>query len=99
MSDEKGKNTGRGVMAGTTGRNAADDQTGDLTPEVRRYADIIGLSHPVSVKHRQMSMSDRAAQFSPFAALTGYGDMIDNTADAYADQVAHEILLEATEEI
>lgn len=43
------------------------------------YDDIIGLPRPKS-KHEPMPMSDRAAQFSPFAALTGYGDAIDETA-------------------
>lgn len=37
-----------------------------------RYDDIIDLPHPVSKKHPQMPSEDRAAQFSPFAALTGY---------------------------
>ena len=36
------------------------------------YADIIDLPHHVSRNHPQMSMHDRAAQFAPFAALTGY---------------------------
>lgn len=44
-----------------------------------RYDDIIGLSHPVSAVHPQMSRIDRAAQFSPFAALTGYEDAIAET--------------------
>lgn len=43
------------------------------------YDDIIGLPHHVSKTHPRMSMSDRAAQFSPFAALTGYGDAIRET--------------------
>jgi hypothetical protein len=43
------------------------------------YDDIIDLSHPVSQKHPQMSMHDRAAQFSPFAALTGHGAAIAET--------------------
>ena len=43
------------------------------------YNDIIDLPRPKS-KHEPMPMSDRAAQFSPFAALTGYGDAIDETA-------------------
>ena len=40
------------------------------------YGDILYLPHPVSTKHPRMSAYDRAAQFSPFAALTGYGDVI-----------------------
>ena len=36
------------------------------------YSDIIHLPHHVSKTHPQMSMHDRAAQFSPFAALTGF---------------------------
>lgn len=43
------------------------------------YDDIIGLPHHVSPKHPQMSMTDRAAQFSPFRALTGYEDAIQET--------------------
>lgn len=40
------------------------------------YEDIIHLPRPVSQKHPPMSMLDRAAQFAPFAALTGHADMI-----------------------
>lgn len=36
------------------------------------YEDIINLPHHVSKRHPQMSMWNRAAQFAPFAALTGY---------------------------
>ena len=43
------------------------------------YEDIIHLPHHVSSKRPQMSMLDRAAQFSPFAALTGYDDAIQET--------------------
>ena len=43
------------------------------------YDDIINLPHHVSQKHPQMSMQDRAAQFSPFAALTGHGAAIRET--------------------
>ena len=42
------------------------------------YADIINLEHPVSRKHSPMPAEDRAAQFSPFAALTGFEDVIDD---------------------
>lgn len=44
------------------------------------YEDIIHLPHNVSSKRPQMSMLDRAAQFSPFAALTGYDDAIQETS-------------------
>ena len=44
------------------------------------YDDIINLPHPVSKNHPRMSMWNRAAQFAPFAALTGYGAAIDETA-------------------
>lgn len=44
------------------------------------YQDIMHLSRPVSSKHLPMSMHDRAAQFSPFAALTGYDAAIEETA-------------------
>lgn len=43
------------------------------------YDDIINLPHYVSAKRPQMSMKDRAAQFSPFAALVGYEDGITET--------------------
>lgn len=38
------------------------------------YSDIINLPHHVSPTRKHMSLHDRAAQFSPFAALTGYDD-------------------------
>ena len=44
------------------------------------YADIIDLPHHVSKVHPQMSMHQRAAQFSPFAALVGYEDVVEETA-------------------
>lgn len=44
------------------------------------YDDIINLPHHVSKKHPPMSMIQRAAQFAPFAALTGHEDAIKQTA-------------------
>ena len=44
------------------------------------YDDIINLPHHVSEKHPQMAMIDRAAQFSPFAALPGHGEAIHKAA-------------------
>ena len=45
-----------------------------------KYNDIINLPHHRSEKHPQMSMINRAAQFSPFAALTGHDAAIKETA-------------------
>ncbi len=47
---------------------------------MNEYEDIIHLPHHVSKKHPQISMLDRAAQFSPFAALTGYDAAVEETA-------------------
>ncbi|MBO5548963.1 MAG: hypothetical protein J5954_04980 [Prevotella sp.] len=49
------------------------------------YDDIINHPHHVSKVHPQMSLLARAAQFSPFAALTGYGDAISETAVRHTD--------------
>ena len=45
-----------------------------------KYDDIIHLPHPTSNKHPRMSIQDRAAMFSPFAALSGHGAAIAETA-------------------
>ena len=44
------------------------------------YRDIIDLPHHTSSKHPRMPEEMRAAQFAPFAALTGYDDVIEETA-------------------
>lgn len=44
------------------------------------YSDIILLPHHVSQTRPQMSRLGRAAQFAPFAALTGFDEIIDETA-------------------
>lgn len=41
-----------------------------------KYKDIIDLPRPVSTRHPPMSNHDRAVQFAPFAALTGYDDRV-----------------------
>ena len=45
-----------------------------------RYRDIIALPHPVSRTRAQMPVRDRAAQFAPFAALTGFDGVIAESA-------------------
>lgn len=46
---------------------------------MNNYDDIINLPRPLSKKHKPMSLINRAAQFAPFAALTGYEEVIDET--------------------
>jgi hypothetical protein len=50
-----------------------------IRSDIGRYQDIINLPHPVSTKHPQMPLKDRAAQFAPFAALSGHGEVIRQT--------------------
>ena len=52
---------------------------------MNEYEDIINQPHHVSRTHPQMSMYQRAAQFAPFAALTGHGAAIEQTAKDNAD--------------
>lgn len=48
--------------------------------EFHKYEDVINRQHPTSKKHPRMSNMNRAAQFAPFAALTGYEESIEETA-------------------
>ena len=50
------------------------------------YDDIIHLPHHVSQNHPQMPLRDRAAQFAPFAALTGYEAAVGETARLTAER-------------
>ena len=56
-----------------------------------QYDDIIQLPHPTSKKHPRMAAIDRAAQFSPFAALTGYEQALEETKEIAIDRVEHEV--------
>ena len=47
---------------------------------IGKYDDIIHLPHHVSATRPHMPLADRAAQFAPFAALTGFDTVIDETA-------------------
>lgn len=73
-----------------------------------KYDDIIHLPHHRSKKHAPMPLSDRAAQFSPFAALTGHDAAIKETArltdrkielDEYEIAVLDEVLQTIKEKI
>ena len=52
-----------------------------------KYDDIINLTHPTSKKHPRMDAMNRAAQFAPFAALTGLDEAIEETGREHADSV------------
>ncbi|MDY4755576.1 MAG: hypothetical protein SO355_09620 [Candidatus Faecousia sp.] len=61
------------------------------------YDDILHLSRPVSVRHARMSMVDRGAQFSPFAALVGYEQVLQESArltqeETFLDESSKELL-------
>ena len=62
---------------------------------MKKYEDIIGLSRPVSKNHPPMSRENRAAQFSPFAALTGFEGAIQETARVTGEKV----LLDETQKV
>ena len=51
-----------------------------MNEDISRYKDIINLPHHISKRHPRLSMEQRAAQFSPFAALTGYEEATDETS-------------------
>lgn len=48
--------------------------------EMYKYQDMIDLPHPVSRTHPPMPIQDRAAQFAPFAALSGHYEAVRETA-------------------
>jgi len=62
--------------------------------ETRAYDDIINLPHHQSRKHPHMSRHQRAAQFMPFAALTGYNQVIEQTAKNAETAIAQAEALE-----
>lgn len=52
-----------------------------------KYKDMYDMRHHVSDRHPHMSIHDRAAQFAPFAALTGHGAAIAETARLTEDRL------------
>lgn len=58
-----------------------------------KYDDIIRLPHHQSAKHPHMDMISRAAQFAPFAALTGFDAKIDDAT------VQNDILMDTVETV
>lgn len=68
-----------------TNKYAPDSNIGNQSSH--RYDDIINLPHPTSTSHPQMPLNDRAAQFAPFAALTGHGAAIRSTAETMEEKM------------
>ena len=81
-----GQANGQNAFTGKSRRASA--AAGEKDPH--RYDDIIDLPHHVSRTHPQMPLADRAAQFAPFAALTGHADAIRETERAVTERVEHE---------
>ncbi|GEO69684.1 hypothetical protein [Levilactobacillus acidifarinae] len=69
-------------MSRETKRQIAEQLFNDTSA----YADIMALPHHVSTRHLAMLQGDRAAQFAPFAALTGYDDLLASSAQALRQQ-------------
>ena len=71
---------------------------------MEKYREIIDLPHHVSKTRPQMPMSDRAAQFAPFAALTGYDAAIKETGRLTDDKIElaldmkYQLLMEALDD-
>jgi hypothetical protein len=56
-------------------------------PGIDDYSDIISLPHPEIPYHPRMSIRKRAAQFAPFAALTGFEETLDGAAQSHLDAI------------
>lgn len=52
-----------------------------------KYEDMLNMPHYVSKNHSRMSMMDRAAQFAPFAALTGHEKQVKETAEKAKERI------------
>lgn len=63
-----------------------------------KYDDIINLPHPTSDKHPRMDSETRAAQFSPFAALTGHEEVLDETEKRVEEEIYKIVTGESVEE-
>lgn len=87
---------------GMSGRKFLNNQ------EIYKYQDIIHLPRHISNTHAHMPVEDRAAQFAPFAALTGHHEAVKETArltdkrmelDEYCKEVINEKLQEIRERV
>ena len=58
-----------------------------MTDGIEKYSGIIDLPHHTSANHLRMPMLSRAAQFSPFAALTGYEGVIEEVSRTTSERI------------
>lgn len=58
-------------------------QYADLFPDTSAYQDLMAMPHPKAPGHYPMGQHDRAMQFAPFAALTGYHKLISDINERY----------------
>lgn len=63
-----------------------------------KYRQIIDREHPTSLRHPRMSMQNRAAQFAPFAALTGHDEAIKETAEEKLEEMENSLYTGEVEE-
>ncbi len=56
-----------------------------------RYDDMLTMPHHQSTRHAHMSLYDRAAQFAPFAALTGHEEALRETERAMCEEMLRKI--------
>ena len=79
---EEGVQQDQGLLKNSSRKNMAQfsERLQKSVIEVQqKYGDILNLPHHVSETHPPMPIGDRAAQFAPFAALTGYKEAIEET--------------------
>lgn len=58
-----------------------------IKKDIKEFADIINMPRPEPKNHPRMPREKRAAQFAPFAALTGYEEVVKKTAKQHEDSV------------
>ena len=58
-----------------------------IKKDIKEFADIINMPRPEPKNHPRMPRQKRAAQFAPFAALTGYEEVVRKTAKQHEDKV------------
>jgi len=63
-----------------------------------KYDDIIDMPHPTSKKHPRMDSETRAAQFSPFAALTGHDEVLEESERETEEMIRRIVTGETVEE-